>query len=80
MNKVLGFIGAGNMGSSLIRGIKESGSKILIYEKYRDKAKSIIDKNTFLADSVEEVITKCDIVFLCVKPDAMEEVLDSILD
>ena len=80
MNKVLGFIGAGNMGSSLIRGIKESGSKILIYEKYRDKAKSLIDKNTFLADSVEEVITKCDIVFLCVKPDAMEEVLDSILD
>lgn len=78
MTDTIGFIGAGNMGSALIKGIKASKAKIFIYEQQRGKADYLIDASTKLVKSVEELLKKCNIVFLCVKPDGMAELLEQI--
>ncbi|OQB51559.1 MAG: Ribonuclease HI [Firmicutes bacterium ADurb.Bin146] len=78
MKDIIGFIGAGNMGSALIKGVKNSKSKIIIYDRYKEKAQYLIDSTTELATSVEEIIDKCNVVFLCVKPDNMKDLLEQI--
>ncbi len=78
MKDNIGFIGAGNMGSALIKGIKNSNSNIFIYERYKQKAEYLADSTVLFLDSVEEVLQKCNIVFLCVKPDNLNELLEQI--
>lgn len=78
MKNPIGFIGAGNMGSALIKGIKRSNEKILIYERFTEKAMYLVDASTKLADSIDEIVKNCTVVFLCVKPDSMEELLEKI--
>jgi pyrroline-5-carboxylate reductase len=78
MKDSIGFIGAGNMGSALIKGIKRSNEKILIYERFAEKAMYLVDASTKLADSIDEIVKNCTVVFLCVKPDSMEELLEQI--
>ena len=66
----VGFIGAGNMGFAIMKGVAES--------KPSDNANSI---SLFAYDidtdkSIKDVIEKCKYVFLAVKPQQLDEVLD----
>ncbi|MBH32056.1 MAG: pyrroline-5-carboxylate reductase [Gammaproteobacteria bacterium] len=70
-SKKIGFIGYGNMASSIIEGFTNSKvikkSSIFVFEKRRMKAGSNIFKSHLLKPN-QNFKTLFDIVFLCVKP------------
>lgn len=75
INKTLGFIGTGNMGSSIIKGVlnSKSFSNVNAYDIKRNDALAI----NYLND-INELVEKSDIVLLCVKPNMFESVLNEI--
>ena len=81
----IGFIGTGNMGSSMIRGMVTSGAvsggNINVFDLDRMKAEELAKEYgiTFLGSEVE-VAEKSDIVILAVKPNIYREVLEKIKD
>jgi len=83
MNLKIGFIGAGNMGSALIKGIASKGfmksDNIYISDASFEKASELAASigGNALADN-SELTKKCDIVFLAVKPNYVQEVLDEV--
>lgn len=83
MDKV-GFIGTGNMGTAIIKGILKSNlsSDIEIYATDVDKIK--LNKLSVYGvkplENACEVVKACKFVFLAVKPQMFDELLDSIKD
>ncbi len=73
----LGVIGAGNMGSAIINGIRTSGMDVDIcaYDKFTDKLATL--PVTACADEIS-VVKECKYVLLAVKPQMLGEVLDTI--
>lgn len=78
----IGFIGAGNMATAIIRGMLGKGD-------YKPKDISVYDLNPAQidkmramgvqpADSAIEIVKQCDVIFLAVKPQNYEEVLTGI--
>ena len=76
MNK-LGVLGAGNMGSAIINGIKNSGMDIEVfaYDKFPEKLGAL--PVTPCTDEIS-VVKQCRYVLLSVKPQMLAEVLDTI--
>ena len=78
----LGFIGAGNMGSAIIKGAISSGvvksENVIVTD--RDMAKLDALKNEFGINVSKENTDclDCDIIFLCVKPNVLGNVIDDI--
>jgi pyrroline-5-carboxylate reductase len=80
---VIGFIGAGNMGTALIRGILDariaSPENVWAADVASDKlAKLKSDLQINTTESNPEILQHCDTVVLCVKPQNMGEVLSEI--
>lgn len=72
-----GFVGCGNMASAIIGGIQKSGLKdIFIYDKDHVKCKAFT--GAAVCGSVNEVVQKADIIFLCVKPNIIPQVLGEV--
>jgi pyrroline-5-carboxylate reductase len=83
MNKKLGMIGAGNMGSAILEGIIKSkiinSDSIYIYDIDPDKTGGIKKKyNINIENDIISVFKKSDIIILAVKPQNMKEVLSII--
>lgn len=81
--KKVGFIGAGNMATALIRGIVESGAyapeEILASDKVPEKVKGASQRFGVKGkESNMEVARESDILILCVKPQNISEVLEEI--
>lgn len=75
---VIGFIGAGNMACGLIKGMTGlmPDKEIFIYDTdipRADFVKDTLKVNTL--NGIGEVVEKCDIVFIAVKPNSVESVL-----
>jgi len=76
----LGFIGTGNMGESILRGVVRSEllapSDIYIFDLNQEKVK-LLQKHlgVFTAQSAKAMIAACDVVLLAVKPNVCESVL-----
>ncbi|MDD9953805.1 MAG: pyrroline-5-carboxylate reductase [Candidatus Woesearchaeota archaeon] len=68
----LGFIGTGEMGAALIHAL--SDYKIFASDASTEKLASL----PVTPATNQEVVDKSDIVFLCVRPQNMDEVLDEI--
>ncbi len=83
MNKI-GFIGAGNMGGAIMKGIAKSGmssdTEIYAFDMDKEKVNSLSEYGIKAAESANEICDNCDIVFLAVKPQVFEDVLLSIKD
>ena len=84
-NQKLGFIGAGNMATALIKGIVQS--KIYRQDQLRvsDKDEKALKKvrDIFGLEcypSNEGVVRECSTVVLCVKPQNMQDVLGGVKD
>ncbi|SFM59812.1 pyrroline-5-carboxylate reductase [Thermodesulforhabdus norvegica] len=80
---VIGFIGAGNMGSALIGGIVKARcagpENIIVYDVIREKSLDLRNRyNVTIAESLSEVVIRAGTVVLAVKPQNMSEVLDEI--
>jgi len=79
----IGFIGAGNMAEALIKGILTKKlvdkKKIAAFEVNPARAKDMIKRyGIALTDSLVRLTQKADILILCVKPQQMDEVLQSL--
>ncbi|MBD3387876.1 MAG: pyrroline-5-carboxylate reductase [Candidatus Altiarchaeales archaeon] len=76
-----GFVGVGRMGSALLKGFISRGliepSNVLAYDKDPDALEKAGVASKY---SAFEVVQESDVVFLCVKPKDMEDVLDEIED
>lgn len=83
MNKI-GFIGAGNMGSAIMKGISKSkmNSDVEIYafDMDMEKINALSEFGVKGCKSANDICDKCDIVFLAVKPQVFEDVLLSFKD
>ncbi|MBI2138460.1 pyrroline-5-carboxylate reductase [Candidatus Woesearchaeota archaeon] len=77
----LGFIGAGKMASALITAIRNSGISCSITVSDRKRAKlGLLRRKAGIipASSNSEVARKSDIIFLCMKPQDIDAVLDDL--
>lgn len=83
MNKIIGFIGSGNMGEAMIGGIIKSklvpSSNIIVSDLNEEKLKTMEElyKVQTTVDS-KEVAQKADIIVLSVKPNIYDIVLKGI--
>ena len=81
--KIIGFIGAGNMGGAIIRGLIESGkvnkAEIIVGDADKDRMREITEALGVKAvDSNVELVKKADIVVIGVKPYHVDALLDEI--
>lgn len=78
MNKI-GFIGAGNMGGAIMKGIAKSSMnakvEIFAFDMDTEKIDNLSEFGVKKCSDANEICDKCDIVFLAVKPQMFEEVL-----
>ncbi len=89
MNRMtgVGFIGAGNMGFAIMKGIAESGLceaspniQMSAYDNDSEKLARLEKFNVSACSSAQELVKKCKYVFLAVKPQQLDDVLDCIKD
>ena len=84
----IGFIGAGNMGFAIIKGISkselckgtENNFSLFAYDKDPQKLGRLDEYNVSLCASAAELAKKCKYVVLAVKPQQLDEVLDEIAE
>ncbi len=79
MNK-LGFIGFGNMGGAIVRGVnnKLGNTAVFVFDKDAKKLDGLSNFGATAAGSVNEIAKRCDYVLLAVKPQQLDEVLEEI--
>lgn len=77
------FIGGGNMAGAIIDAIISSGilppSKISVFEPSDERRKALAEKKINIANSNLELISKEDILFIAVKPQVFDSVLEEIM-
>ena len=83
--KTIGFIGTGNMGSSIIQGILKKGvadaDNIVVYDVDAEKLDAFAAKNGVrAAKDNTELVNLSQVVVLAVKPDSVPGVLSQIKD
>ena len=77
----IGFVGAGNMGQSILKGLINSGisqNDLVAITKTADSSKKIATDFKVHASNKIEDIKDCDVVFIGVKPQNINEVLPEI--
>jgi len=83
LDQTIGFIGGGNMASSLIGGLVNGGvltpNNIMVFEPNADKAQSLSQQfGIKIAADNSELIQQSDIVVIAVKPQVLEKVLSPL--
>ncbi len=82
MNKKIGFIGGGNMGSAIIGGIISShcadASNILVYDKNAEALDKLNKMYNVKPDCTLLEVCQADILFLAVKPNIIYSVINDI--
>ncbi len=78
----IGFIGTGNMGTAIIKGIASSsfsgGVKLFATDIDKQKVASLSEFGVFPCENACEIVKACKYVFLAVKPQMFEELLKDI--
>lgn len=82
MNKInIGFIGAGNMGAAIMKGIAGSPAaediRLYAYDPDKSKTAALGEYGVEEAANEAELMAKCSYVFLAVKPQIIESVLEA---
>ena len=83
MFEKIGFIGCGNMATAIVNGIVSQGyiipKNIIVYDIDNAKTNSLKEGlNVSVADDISSLVKMSDVVFLCVKPQAVCEPLNEI--
>lgn len=70
----IGFIGLGNLGSSIAKRLTQMGEELKIYNRTRSKVEHL---GLEIVDSPKELITQCDTVFMCLfESSAVENIFE----
>ena len=81
MNSI-GFIGAGNMGTAIMKGISKSSIgaevKIFAFDPCKEKVDALAEFGVKACFSEKDIMQNCKYVFLAVKPQIIEGVLEAI--
>lgn len=83
MDKKIGFIGSGNMSSTIISGLVENfeaiNKSLYLSNRSREKAEKLCSKldMNFIENNIDLVKT-CDVIFLGIKPFIYDKVLSEI--
>jgi pyrroline-5-carboxylate reductase len=79
---VLGFLGFGNMGQAIARGLVKADliapANIALFDVDADKARSFADAGFTIADSADALVRQSDAVLLAPKPQDMAAALESM--
>jgi len=80
MHATVSFIGTGNMGSALIKGLSGVESVTLVgVDVDREKLNVLCAECSIMgAPTMHEAVSKADYVVLCVKPQVMKAVLEDV--
>ncbi|MEM3030107.1 MAG: pyrroline-5-carboxylate reductase [Candidatus Micrarchaeia archaeon] len=83
MKETIGFIGAGKMGSALVKGLLAAKAvdprRIIVSDASGGKAAALAKElGVKAAGNNNEVLQKSDVVLVCVKPQAVPAVLEEI--
>ena len=82
MNKNIGFIGCGNMGSAMISGIVKAeivpSDRIYVCDHHENNFDKVKEYNVNTTTNVIEMVQKVDILILSVKPYVYESVISQI--
>ena len=80
--KKIGFIGGGNMASSLIKGLIASGhaqNQLWVSDSNQETLHSLAENlNVIISDNNVDVVSEVDVVVLAVKPQVLREVAEQI--
>lgn len=77
----IGFIGAGNMGYAIMKGIsgsKDIEAELYAYDTYAPALERAAEIGVNACGSAAETVEKCKYVFLAVKPQQLDKVLADI--
>lgn len=82
-NKIkIGFIGAGNMGFAIMKGIAGSSiapkAELYAYDPCTEQVERLAAYGVTACASEQEIMEKCTYVFLAVKPQIIEGVLETV--
>ncbi len=82
MNKIkIGFIGAGNMGTAIMKGIASSrvgeNTELFAYDPDSDKVGELAEFGVSACKSEAELTEMCKYIFLAVKPQIIEAVIEA---
>ena len=81
-NEKIGFIGGGNICDAIINGILKSSlltpENIVLYDISEEQCEKFRKRNITVKSSEKEVSKACDYLFLTVKPQNYEEVLNAV--
>jgi len=85
VNQIIGFIGSGNMASSLIGGMLScdidglTGEQILVFDPSTDKVDALVEKfGVRRANDNQSLVLESDVVVIAVKPQVMQSVLQPL--
>ena len=82
--KKLGFIGMGNMAGAIAQGIVKSGflkgEDIIAYDIVSSQLDKVKDLGFVIAKDEKEVVCESEMVFIGVKPQVVEKVLEPLID
>ena len=75
-----GFIGCGNMGGVLAAVAAKAlgGSKVYVFDKHPEKTGKLLLENSCKESDIAEIVEKCDIVVLGVKPQVIKPLLKNV--
>src|SRR5579864_9457579 len=73
MNKMIGFLGLGNMGQAMASSLLKAGHALTVYNPTSSKAEAIIAQGAILAHQPSEAVPKGGIVVSMVADDAALE-------
>lgn len=78
----VGFIGAGNMGYAIIKGIRGTGRgrelPLFAYDVSEEALRRLAEFGVTPCADETELVGKCDYIFLAVKPQQLDTVMDRI--
>src|SRR5512140_1531646 len=80
MSATVSFIGTGNMGAALIKGLSGMDSvRLMGFDLDREKLNVLCAECTLLAvPTIQEAVAQADYVVMCVKPQQMKAVLADV--
>src|SRR5256714_9373284 len=80
--QTLGFIGVGNMGEALVRGLVQAGTArpqdVLVSARRKDRVDELCRTYGVRGGSNSEVARQADVIVLAVKPQILDQVLRDI--